>query len=81
MTTVTVSQFRKHLDDIIDKVACAGDRVRIERKGKPVMALVSVEDLELLEMLEDQMDMEMAREALQRPGFKPWDQVKKEQGL
>ena len=54
MTIMQVTEFRTHLADVTNKVAFAGERICLVRNGKPVVAIVSVEDMELLEMLEDQ---------------------------
>ncbi len=78
MTSITVSQFRDHLADITNKVAYAGDRIRIERNGKPIMALVSVEDLQLLEWIEDRIDLEDALKALKEPGGIILEELKKQ---
>lgn len=42
----------------------AGSRAVVTRDGRPVAAVVSLEDLELLEALEDRLDLEAARKAL-----------------
>jgi prevent-host-death family protein len=81
MTTMPVSEFREHLADVTNEVAFAGDRVCIERNGKPFVAIVSVEDMQLLEYLEDRMDLEIAKKAMKRNDFVSWKQAKKELGL
>ena len=40
----------------------------LSQRGKDVGAIVSIEDLKLLEMLEDQLDIDMARKALSQAG-------------
>ena len=40
----------------------------VDRHGKPVAAIVPVEDLDLLERIEDRYDLEAARAALREPG-------------
>jgi hypothetical protein len=56
--------------------------VLIEQAGRPIAAIMSVEDLALLERLEDAADIEAAREALVEPGDNiPYDQVRRELGL
>lgn len=81
MTVVAVSKFRTGLHDLANRVAYAGERIYIERNGKPFVALVSIEDMELLEYLEDKMDLEIAKAALKRNDFVSWEKVKKELGL
>jgi prevent-host-death family protein len=81
---VTVSEARDDFAELVNRVAYRGERVRIERRGREVAAIVPIEDADLLERLEDQMDLEAAREALADPQNAvpmPWEQVKKEFGL
>ena len=56
----------------------------IQRRGKPVAALVSMDDLRLLEALEARLDFEAARKALADPKNRkriPWERVKASLGL
>jgi len=46
-----------------------------------VAALVPVRDLRLLEALENRIDLEAARKALEDPSSIPWEMVKAELGL
>lgn len=46
---VGTHEAKTHLSEYINRVRYGGERVVIERHGKPVAALVSVEDLERLE--------------------------------
>jgi len=53
----------------------------LERHGKAVAALVSVEDLELLEDLEDRLDLEAVRAAREEPGTVPYEEVRRKAEL
>ena len=53
----------------------------MERHGKAVAALVSVEDLSLLEDLEDRADLAEARRALQDSERIPYEEVRRKAGL
>ena len=56
----------------------------IQRRGKPVAALVSMDDLRLLEALEDRIDIEAAHKALADPKNRkrmPWERVKADLGV
>src|SRR2546422_4389095 len=64
MVKVEATAARNGFSDLINKVRYGSDRVLIERRGKDVAALISIEDLRLLEILEDQIDIEAARKAL-----------------
>ncbi len=81
MTTVTASEVRAHLSDMLTKVARQGSRVVVTRGGKKFAALVPLEDLEFLESLEDRLDIEDAKKALKEPGSVPWEKVKADLGL
>lgn len=64
MTRLTISKARETLSDTLNRVAYSGERVLLHRRGKDIAAVVSLEDLELLERLEDRLDIEAARKAL-----------------
>lgn len=49
MPTMSVAEARERFSELIALVAYKGERFTIERKGKPMAALVSLEDLALLE--------------------------------
>lgn len=64
MTRITISEARNDLSETINKVAYGGSRVMIHRHGKDMVAIISKEDLEILEYLEDQADLAVVREAM-----------------
>ncbi|HNT87045.1 MAG TPA: type II toxin-antitoxin system prevent-host-death family antitoxin [Candidatus Hydrogenedentes bacterium] len=64
MTRVTASELRKSAADVVNQVAYRGERVVVRRRGKDVAALVSMEDLQLLESIEDARDARAAERAL-----------------
>ncbi|TDC61828.1 type II toxin-antitoxin system Phd/YefM family antitoxin [Actinomadura sp. GC306] len=47
---VPVTEARAQFADLVNRVAYTGDPVRLTRRGKVMAALVSPEDLELLEL-------------------------------
>lgn len=82
MTTLNAVRLRATLAETLNQVAYAHERVIVEKHGKPVAALVPIEDLKTLEALEDRIDLEAAREALAEPVTgRPWAEVKAELGL
>ena len=84
MTRLAVTRAREELAEMVNRVAYAHERVILERRGKNVAALVSIEDLELLELMEDRTDLEAARKALADAKGKkliPWKDLKKKLGL
>ncbi|HZB30367.1 MAG TPA: type II toxin-antitoxin system Phd/YefM family antitoxin, partial [Streptosporangiaceae bacterium] len=48
---MTVTQARAEFADLVNRVAYTGEPVALTRRGKVMAALVSAEDLELLEAL------------------------------
>jgi prevent-host-death family protein len=85
MTVLTASQARIP-PDTLNRVAYQGERVRIDRRGAPSVAIIPIEDLELLEFLEDQIDIRDAHKALAEMKAKgekpvPWDETKARLGL
>lgn len=81
MTRVAATELRTAMSDLLDRVVHHGERVAVERYGKPVAALVSSADLELLEAIENRMDIEAARRALREPGRRRWEAVRAELAL
>ncbi len=82
MVRMAVNKVRESLSDTVDLVAFKGERVIIQRHGKDEAALISVEDLELLEELEDRADVAAARKALaESPELRDYVDVQKEMGL
>lgn len=77
--SISVSEARDEFAELVNRVAYAHERVRVARRGRDVAAVVPVEDLELLEALEDEIDLQAAREALADPTnavHLPWEQVR-----
>jgi prevent-host-death family protein len=51
--TVSAAQAKARFSDLIAQVAFGGERFVIERRGKPVAALISIKDLKRLEEAHD----------------------------
>jgi len=64
MTTLTIAEARNNLAEAINRVSYGGERVVFSRRGKAVAALVSFEDLMLLQKIEDEEDVRASRKAL-----------------
>lgn len=83
--TMTTVEARDRFSDLINRAAYGKARVVLTRRGKPLVAVVPVEDVALLEKLlqelEDRRDVEAAREALKETGSEPWEAVKARLGL
>ena len=72
---------RDNFADVVNRVAYAGERVILRRRSKNVVAIVSMEDLQLLEALEDRADVKAALRARKEKGAVPLDQVKGRLGM
>lgn len=84
MLRITASMVREKFAETVNRVVYRGERIVLQRHGKPVAAIVPVEDLEFLEALEDRMDLEEARKAMREAKGKPtipWSRLKKQLGL
>jgi prevent-host-death family protein len=81
MKTLEASQLRQEISDALNTVAYSGQRIAINRHGKRVAVLVTVDDLALLEAVEERVDLALAKKALKEKGNIPWARIKKELGL
>lgn len=70
MSKVTTAQAREQLADIINRSAYGKERIVLTRRGKPLAAIVPIEDVRLLERLEDQTDLREAQKALAEANVK-----------
>ena len=64
MTTISTAEARNGFADVISRASFGKERFVLTRRGKKLVAIVPVEDLELLVNLEDQMDVAAAKAAL-----------------
>ncbi|HVA84373.1 MAG TPA: type II toxin-antitoxin system Phd/YefM family antitoxin [Candidatus Binataceae bacterium] len=84
LRTMTAAGARSQFSEIVNRTAFGGERVVVTRRGKPLAALVPIEDLALLEELEDSADardFSVARKAARREGTVPWHELKRRFGL
>lgn len=83
MTRMGVSDAREHLGDVIDRARYTQERVVLTKRGREVGAIISIDDLKLLEMLEDQLDIKEARLALKESQGERvfYNEVRKKLGL
>lgn len=78
MADFTISKAREQLADLVNRAAYAKERVGLTRHGRRVAAIVSVEDLALLERIEDRIDLDAARAALAENEDAPeaWEDIR-----
>jgi prevent-host-death family protein len=81
--TLDLTKARARLTESVNRVSYRGERIVIQKHGRPVAALVPIEDLALIRELEDRIDLEDARKALAEANgkFIPWETVKRKLGL
>jgi prevent-host-death family protein len=81
MITLSTVEARENFSDLLNRSAYGKERVVLTRRAKGVVAVVPIEDLNLLEALEDRLDLEDIEKALADPENKkaiPWEKVKKD---
>ncbi len=66
--TITTADARKNFADIVNTVAYGNEPVILTRRGQKIAALISIEELQLLQKIEDHIDIEDALKALDEPG-------------
>jgi prevent-host-death family protein len=81
MTRIAATKAREEFSETLNRVAYGQERIILERRGKGIAAVISIEDLELLEALEEQADVEMARKRLAEEDSIPYEEARKELGL
>jgi prevent-host-death family protein len=64
MATMTVAEAKNRFSDVLRRAEYGGERVVVERHGKPVAAIVSTDDLRRLEATDDAADVRDAQAAL-----------------
>jgi len=86
MKNISIVELRNNISDTLNRVAYQGERVVLERRGKGLAAIVSMDDLALLEATEDREDVKAARRALAEMKRKgntgiPLEEVKERLGM
>ena len=82
--TISTGEARRQFSDVLNRAAYGKERIVLTRRGKPLVAVVPIEDVEALEAIEDRIDIEEARKVLAeigKEGIVPFEQVKMELGL
>lgn len=88
MDELTTTQARQDFSNLMNQVSYARRRILLTRRGKPLGALVPVEDLRLIQRAlkeqEDRLDCQAIRKAWKEQGqepLTPWGEVKAKLGL
>lgn len=85
MTTISATNARANLYELIDQVSKSGKRVGITKKGETKVVLMSVDELESWEetneILADKKlmrDLKQAEKDIEEGRFVTWEELKKE---
>ncbi len=81
MTSINITDLRPQMRKLADKVCHHGERICVERNGEPAFVMVNFEDVKALEALEDRLDLEAVREAVEQGDFTDLDDLVKELNL
>lgn len=83
-TEISVGDFRANVSDAINRTVYGGERVLVTRRGKATAALISAEELDYFEKLEDLVDnglIERALASADESEYTPAADVRAELGL
>jgi prevent-host-death family protein len=66
---VSIMQARQDIPSLVNRVACNGERIILTARGEPQVALISIDDLRILEQVDQEKAHRMAAlEEAQAPG-------------
>jgi len=57
---VSIRQARRNTSSLVNRVACNGERIILTARGEPQVALISIDDLRILEQVDEEKDRRMA---------------------
>jgi len=78
MTKVGIGELRNALSNYLNRAAFGHERIIVASRGKPKAAVISIEDLRLLQDLEDAQAAREAVEAYRAGEADSWEDVKAE---
>ena len=88
MTRINVSKAREEFPKIVNRAACGNETTIVSHRGKDLAAVISIDDLRLLERLDqeerDRVDIEDALASLaeaKENGTIPLEEARKRLGL
>ncbi len=82
LNKISAADARKKFANIINRVAYGKESFVLTRRGEALAAIVSMEDLKLLQEIEEQMDIEEAWKSRKEPGKSTsWEKLREELGL
>ena len=69
--TMTTVDARENFAELLNRVAFAKRRVVLTRRGKPFVAVIPMDDIEWIELIEDQLDVMAAERAQEEMAKNP----------
>jgi len=79
LNKISAADARKKFSNIINRVAYGKESFVLTRRGEALAAIVSMEDLKLLQEIEEQLDIEDAWKARNEPGERiSWGKLREE---
>jgi len=82
---VSTSAARQQFADLINRAAYRGERFVLQRRKKPIAAVIPIEEYDFLERMieerENAIDVRLARKARKEKGSIPLEAVKKKLGF
>ncbi len=76
MNAISTTEAHDNFPDIISRAEYQGERILIHRNGKPIVAIIGLDDLRLLEAVEDAIDSEIMRRAIEKnDGFTTLEEI------
>ncbi len=79
LNKISAADARKKFANIINRVAYGKESFVLTRRGEALAAIVSIDDLKLLQEIEEQMDIDDAWKARNEPGENiSWEKLREE---
>ena len=79
LNKISAADARKKFANIINRVAYGKEAFVLTRRGEALAAIVSMEDLKLLQEVEEQMDIDDAWKVRNEPGENiSWEKLREE---
>lgn len=70
MSSITTANAREHFSEIVNRSSYGKERIVLSRRGKDLAAIIPMEDLKLIEMIENKLDVEEAKEDIKEAKLK-----------
>jgi prevent-host-death family protein len=81
MTFISATEARANFQDLINRAEYSGERIVIQRHGKSAVAIIGIQDLQLLEAIEDAIDSAQLRRAIaENDSFTTLDEIMAKRG-